>query len=234
MDKIYSRRRIKIPKINSKIPKEKRIKMLKIIIIMTIAISTMKIILDAILPIFDKLCEDRAKSIATIISNDQATVVMTEHSYDELFTIEKDNAGNISMIRANVMPINAIISDVAIKIQEELNSTENSEFSIPLGTFLGSKLLAGRGPKVSIKMSTIGSVLTDLKSEFSSAGINQTMHRIYLEVKCTVVILTPFETMEEEITNQVLLAEAVIVGTTPNTYYNLEGMTTEGLVDVME
>ena len=120
------------------------------------------------------------------------------------------------------------------KIQEELNSTENSEFSIPLGTFLGSKLLAGRGPKVSIKMSTVGSVLTDLKSEFSSAGINQTMHRIYLEVKCTVVILTSFETMEEEITNQVLLAEAVIVGTTPNTYYNLEGMTTEGLVDVME
>ena len=135
MDKIYSRRRIKIPKINSKIPKEKRIKMLKIIIIMTIAISTMKIILDAVLPIFDKLCEDRAKSIATIISNEQATVVMTEHSYDELFTIEKDKDGNISMIRANVVPINAIISDVAIKIQEEIDKQGREDIEIALRKF---------------------------------------------------------------------------------------------------
>ena len=132
MDKIYSRRRIKIPKINSKIPKEKRIKMLKIIIIMTIAISTMKIILDAILPIFDKLCEDRAKSIATIISNDQATVVMTEHSYDELFTIEKDAEGNITMIKSNVIPINEIISDVANKIQIDLDNKGRDNIQIAL------------------------------------------------------------------------------------------------------
>lgn len=137
MDKIYSRRRIKIPKINSKIPKEKRIKMLKIIIIMTIAISTMKIILDAILPIFDKLCEDRAKSIATIISNDQATVVMTEHSYDELFTIEKDSSNNITMIKSNVISINEIISDVAIKIQQELDSRGRENIEIALRKFYG-------------------------------------------------------------------------------------------------
>ena len=198
------------------------------------AIFTANIILQAVKPVMEKQCETMAKSIATKISNEQATIVMSNYKYTDLCTITKDDNGNIAMISANVIPVNEIISDVAIKIQEELNNTENSEFFIPLGTFLGSKLLAGRGPKVSIKMATIGSVLTDLKSEFSSAGINQTMHRIYLEVKCTVVILTPFETMEEEITNQVLLAEAVIVGTTPNTYYNLEGMTTEGLVDVME
>ncbi len=198
------------------------------------AIFTANIILQAVKPVMEKQCETMAKSIATKISNEQATIIMSNYKYTDLCTITKDDNGNIAMISANVIPVNEIISDVAIKIQEELNNTENSEFFIPLGTFLGSKLLAGRGPKVSIKMATIGSVLTDLKSEFSSAGINQTMHRIYLEVKCTVVILTPFETMEEEITNQVLLAEAVIVGTTPNTYYNLEGMTTEGLVDVME
>ena len=221
MDKIYSRRRIKIPKINSKIPKEKRIKILKIIIIMTIAISTMKIILDAVLPIF-----------ATIISNEQATVVMTEHSYDELFTIEKDKDGNISMIRANVVPINAIISDVAIKIQNELNKEGRENIEIPLGSFTGFKLFAGQGPGIKITISTVGNVETDLRSEFIAQGINQTLHRVYLQVDCEVSILTPFHDISKKISNQVLLIENVIVGHIPDTFYNLEGL--EGKSDALE
>lgn len=73
-----------------------------------------------------------------------------------------------------------------------------------------------------------------LKSEFSSAGINQTLHRIYLQIKCNVVILTPFSSVDESITSQVLLAEAVIVGDVPATYYNLEGMNKENALDVVE
>lgn len=78
-----------------------------------------------------------------------------------------------------------------------------------------------------IRISSIGSVETDLKSEFSSQGINQTLHRVFLDVKCKVAILTPFEDIEKEITNQVLLIENVIVGNIPDTYYNLEGLNPE-------
>lgn len=85
-------------------------------------------------------------------------------------------------------------------------------------------MLAGRGPGVKIRISSIGNVETDLKSEFYSQGINQTLHRIYLQVKCEVSILTPFENITKDITNQVLLAENVIVGKIPSTYYNLEGI----------
>lgn len=138
------------------------------------------------------------------------------------------------MISANVVPVNEIISDIAIKIQEELNKTENSSFNIKLGSFTGSRLLSGRGPEIEMKMSTIGNLDTDLRSEFTSAGINQILHKIYLQVECEVAVLTPFHTVEEKITNQVLLAEAVIVGTTPNTYYNFEGITEENIVDVIE
>ena len=62
------------------------------------------------------------------------------------------------------------------------------------GSFTGFKLLAGKGPGVKITISSIGSVETDLKSEFISQGINQTLHRVYLQVKCYVSILTPFDT----------------------------------------
>lgn len=100
------------------------------------------------------------------------------------------------------------------------------------GSFTGFKLLAGKGPGVKITISSIGSVETDLKSEFISQGINQTLHRVYLQVKCYVSILTPFDNIEQEITNQVLLAESVIVGNIPSTYYNLEGLHPES--DAME
>ncbi len=85
-------------------------------------------------------------------------------------------------------------------------------------------MLAGRGPGVKITISSVGDVETDLRSEFTAQGINQTLHRVYLQVKCNVNILTPFDNISREITNQVLLMENVIVGNIPNTYYNLEGI----------
>ena len=81
---------------------------------------------------------------------------------------------------------------------------------------------------------TDGTVETDLRTEFKEAGINQTLHRIYLEVKCNVSILTPYETINETITNQVLLVEGVIVGTIPDAYYNLEGLTSEQSMELID
>lgn len=135
MHKIYSRPRIRIPKvlINGEVlNNHKNKKIAKIIIILIIAFSTVKIVLDAVYPIFDTLCEAKAKSIATIVSNEQATNVIKEHSYDELFTLEKDNNNNITMVKSNVLAINEIISDVAVKIQEDIDNRgrENIEIAI--------------------------------------------------------------------------------------------------------
>lgn len=95
------------------------------------------------------------------------------------------------------------------------------------GSFTGLKLMSGKGPGIKIRISTVGNVKTDLKSEFVSKGINQTLHRIYLQVDCEVSILTPFDDITQSIYNQVLLAENVIIGNIPNTYYNLEGINTK-------
>lgn len=236
--KIYSRPRIKLPKIffasgGNKSLKRKQ-KIAKIFIIMIIAFSTVKIVLDAILPIFDTLCQDKAKSIATIISNEEATNVMKEHTYDELFTLEKDKDGNITMIKSNIIPINEIISNVAVKIQNTINQRGRENIEIALGSFTGFKLLSGKGPGVPIKISSIGNVETDLRSEFSEKGINQTLHRVYLQVDCEVSILTPYNSISEKISNQVLLIENVIVGKIPSTYYNLEGVDSNSALEIIE
>ena len=208
--------------------------MAKIFIIMVIAFSTVKIVLDAILPIFDTLCKDKAKSIATIIANEEATNVMKEHTYDEIFTLEKDKDGNITMIKSNIIAINEIISDVAVKIQNTINQRGRENIEIALGSFTGFKLLSGKGPGVPIKISSIGNVETDLRSEFSEKGINQTLHRVYLQVDCKVSILTPYNSITEKVSNQVLLIENVIVGKIPSTYYNLEGFNSNNALDIIE
>lgn len=90
------------------------------------------------------------------------------------------------------------------------------------------------GPDIQMKMLIDGSVETELKSEFKEAGINQTLHRIYLEVKCNVNILTPYHIISETIVNQVLLIEGLIVGNIPDAYYNLEGLNSDQMMEMID
>lgn len=237
MDKIYSRARIKIPNVNlpklKKVPEKKK-KLMTAIIIVAIAILTCNIILKSFSPIYEGICRDKARSIATIISNQEATKVMKDYTYEDIVTIYKDKNDNITMIKSNIIPINKIISDVGEYTQKRIDEEGEKQVGINLGNFFGSRILAGRGPKVPLKLSVVGNVKTNLVSEFKEAGINQTLHRIYLQVDCTISILTPFENMEEAIGNQVLLAENVIVGLIPDSYYNLEGIEKSNAIDVIE
>lgn len=156
------------------------------------------------------------------------------YKYEDFSNIVRDQSGNVKMIQINNITVNSISSDVALRIQEELNKNHTGDFHIRLGSFTGLKIMSGRGPEIEIKMATAGNVETDLVSQFSHAGINQTLHRIYLNVKCRVSILTPYDTIEEDITNQVLLAEAVIVGEVPETYYNLNEMKNDDLIEILK
>ena len=103
-----------------------------------------------------------------------------------------------------------------------MKKPENCSVSIPMGNLLGVDLLSGYGPSIKMKVVLFGTVETDLRSEFITKGINQTLHRVYLQIDCPVQILSSYKTMEENISNQFLLAENVILGEIPSTYYNLD------------
>ena len=138
------------------------------------------------------------------------------------------------MLESNMKNINIVISDVANRIQKSINNTNEENVNISLGSFTGVSLLSGSGFKVPISISTVGNVKTDVRSEFKSKGINQTLHRLYLQIESEISILTPFNTIQESITNQLILAENIIVGEIPETYYNLEGMTEGDVMEVMQ
>lgn len=233
---LYSRHRFKLPKfyIFNKKSSRKNNKIYKVFIVMVIAIVIVLTAIKAVTPVFNKLCTDKAKSVATIICNQQTTKCIQNYNYSDFVTIHTDKDKNITMLEANMININMVISEIAEKIQKEIDNTENEDIYISSGSFTGVSLLAGRGPKIPIRISTIGNVKTDFKSEFIEKGVNQTLHRLYLEIECEISILTPFNTINEKINNQLIIAENIIVGNIPSAYYNLEGLEAKETLEVVE
>ena len=137
MDKIYTRKRIRLPYVkyvgfkNSRMSFRKKI-IGEVVFILIIAFMTLGMCVKAMTPIIDRLCEDAAKSKATIVSNNMATEVMKRYTYNDLINIYKDGNGNITMLQSNIITINEITSDVAVKIQNELINSEESMGKIRL------------------------------------------------------------------------------------------------------
>ena len=144
MDKIYSRKRIIIPKILfGKFPKNKedyrKIKILKILTILIIAICVMVWCINGINPIINKLCIDVSRKEATLVSNQKATEVMANYVYEDLVNIYRDENGNVTMLESNIIAINEITSDIAIKIQETFSSKGESKIYLSLRQLYRSK-----------------------------------------------------------------------------------------------
>lgn len=62
-------------------------------------------------------------------------------------------------------------------------------------------------------------------------GINQTIHRIYLDINTKTNILTPFGALRNEHSSRVLLIENVIIGEIPETYYFYDNLHTDSVLD---
>lgn len=230
MDKIYSRRRIKIFYSDSKKIKKKII----LTVIIVIAIITVVSSVQSINPIFEELCIEEAKTIATNILNTESSKVLQEYDYKDIVSTTHNERDNTNILRTDVTVINNIASEIATQITKKFQEIEKDNIKIPIGALLGNKFVSGMGPGINISVIPSKTVDTELKTEFKAQGINQTVYRIYLQVVCHVNVVSSYKTIETDVVNQVLLVETVIVGGVPETYYNLEGVDKESSVDIIE
>lgn len=138
--------------------------------------------------------------------------------YDKLVTLEKDESGRVTALRSNMGEANRLQSAIADDILQRLSEVSTWDLSIPVGTLTGSALLAGRGPAIRVRMQAVGSTSASFHNAFASAGINQTKHQIVLDVKVTMSILLPGFTTSTKVSNEIAVAETVIVGGVPDSY----------------
>ena len=141
-----------------------------------------------------------------------------EITYDQLISFEKDNDGRITAVHSNMAACNRLQVEILDIILARIDQVSARELSIPVGSLTGSALLAGRGPRIKVRMESVGSSSARFENEFTSAGINQTNHRIVLHIDVSVAILLPGFTTATQVSNAVTVAETVIVGSVPDTY----------------
>ena len=138
--------------------------------------------------------------------------------YAQLVDFDKDAEGHVTALRSNMAAFNRLQASIADDILQRMAEVSSTDLAIPIGTLTGSPLLAGRGPCLRVRMQSVGTATARFDNQFSSAGINQTRHRIILDVDVHVSILLPGLTTYTKVSNEISVAETVIVGGVPETY----------------
>ena len=171
-------------------------------------------------PVLESLAATRVSFVVnSIISKSvQEAIDSGEISYEKLVSFEKDYEGRITAVHSNMVACNRLQSEILDIILTRIDQVPPQDLSISLGSLSGSVLLAGRGPKVSVRKESVGSSSAWFENEFISAGINQTKHQIILNIEVYVSILLPGFTADTQVSSAVTVAETIIVGSGPDTY----------------
>lgn len=151
-----------------------------------------------------------------------------------LLEFEKDDSGEITFVNSNVIYMNQIANEISIEIVEKIKEIEYLYVNIPLGSLSGSDVFTSVGPTFKIKFIPVGEVKTEFKTDFSSSGINQTKHKVFLNIVCQIKALSIFADTLVSTVLEIPIIETVIVGGVPNTYYHLEGMDDKDSLNILE
>ena len=165
------------------------------------------------------ISEATMRAFTTVAINDAVYYTRSDGvRYEDLVSIERDSAGDITAVSANALKINKIARDAASISQANLKNLSLNGIPIPLGALTGIEALAGFGPRIHIRIIPVSSVTCAFSSEFESVGINQTKHSIYLNVVADISIVMPSRTEKFAVTTDILVCECVLVGEVPDVY----------------
>ena len=168
-------------------------------------------------PLITSVAANRAQVISTTIINDVVhdEISRQDVNYSDIALLEKDPNGHICAINTNIKKINLLKTSVCMAVQKKISEIKNDDYKVALGTLTGTELFNGRGPKIPLKLSLSGSVKANFRSNFETAGINQTKHQLYLDVSTKVFALIPGYPTNSTIETSILVAETVLIGDVP-------------------
>ena len=146
-----------------------------------------------------------------------------EVTYEDLVEITRNDTGEIRSIETNSLELNRIKSLLEQRVIAALNDRGVCEWEIPLGSLLGSEYLSGRGPMIPLRIQPAGSMTTEFESRFQAAGINQTSHRIVLNLALSLTTFVPLHGAAVTVHTNFIVADTIIVGEVPDYYTNITG-----------
>lgn len=172
-----------------------------------------------------ELAETQVKNTTSDLTNDAIARQIADGiiQYDRIVYFEKDLDGRITALKTNMSEVNRLKTDILNIINDEILALDTSDIGIPLGSLFLPELFSGKGPAIPVHILSIRNSDAGFVSNFSQAGINQTLHQLCMLVSVDVSVLVLGETGSFTVASEVVVAETVIVGDVPETYLQTGG-----------
>ena len=171
------------------------------------------------------LAEPQVRNATSDLINDaiDLQIDIGNIQYDRIVYFEKDLNGKITALKTNMSEVNRLKTAILNLINDEILAIDTADISIPLGSLFLPEFLSGRGPSIPVHILSIRNSDASFSSDFTEAGINQTLQRINMEVLVDVSILVLGRTQSFTVASQVIVAETIIVGQVPDTFFQTGG-----------
>lgn len=175
--------------------------------------------------VIQELAQTQVKNTTSDLTNDAIAKQIADGviQYDRIVFFEKDLDGRITALKTNMSEINRLKTDILNIINDEILALDTSDIGIPLGSLFLPEVLSGKGPVIPVHILSIRNSDASFVSNFSQAGINQTMHQLTMLVSVDVAILVLGQTSSFTISSEVVVAQTVIVGNVPSTFLQTGG-----------
>ena len=175
--------------------------------------------------VVNDLAQTQVKNTTSDLTNDAIAMQIAsgEIQYDRIVFFEKNLDGRITALKTNMSEVNRLKTDILNIINDEILALDTSDIGIPLGSLFLPEFLSGKGPAIPVHILSIRNSDANFVSHFSQAGINQTLHRLNMDVSIDVAVLVLGQTSSFTLTSEVVVAETIIVGDVPQTYLQTGG-----------
>ena len=208
-------------------------KLILIILLLFISIIlSLKYISKNITPVFLNYAEIEARKFIGAVIN--KAIMETKINDNDLFNISISN-DEINMIDFNMNNVNEILTNVNYKIQSSMLAMDKGEYldipgydseklkrgviyELPTGLVFENNLLSNIGPKIPIKLSMRGSILSNIDTSITNYGINNALLKVYINLNINQQIVLPFTLKKIEVDTSVPVVIKLIKGSVPKYY----------------
>lgn len=192
-----------------------------------------KYINTKIVPPLEVYAENEVKKISSLIISDAVeSISFSEEETMSFFNTLTNKSDEVISVDFNTAKINkslvklnkAVYKDLKLfengkyKLEDTEIETEDLIYKIPLGYITGNYTLSNIGPKVPLKAKVIGSVVSNIKTEVSSYGINNSLLKVYIDVTVNMRFMLPLISKDVLVNNSIPLVVKIIQGKIPNVY----------------
>lgn len=188
-----------------------------------VAMSVISLLEAKLRPVVAEIASAQAQNTMTAVIENAVTADLADRQvgYVDFVSIQRDEGGAITALTTNMAQMNLLRVELTAAILRALDGVDVSDIQVPLGSLFDMEPLWAKGPTLRARAMTVGTVRAEFDSQFTSAGVNQTLHRIWMEVMVPMTLLLPGGEVEVSVNTRLCVAETVIVGRVPDTYLQL-------------